>query len=131
MDLVVFGLLAQHVGVGGAELCLVEGLAEALAALFHFLVDLFLYLPEEILDQHVGAVPLLGVLVVDQRVVEGAHVAGGLPDAGVHEDAGINAHDVLVEAGHCVPPILLYVVFQLDAHLAIVIDSGQAVVDLA
>ena len=87
MHLVVLGLLAEHVGVGGAELGLVETLAEALAALLHFLIDLLLYLAEIVLDEDVGAVALLGILVVDERVVERAHVAGRLPDAGVHENA--------------------------------------------
>ena len=54
---------------------LVEGIAEALAALGNLLVHLLLDLAEEILDQDVGAIALLGVLVVDERVVEGAHVA--------------------------------------------------------
>ena len=131
VDLIPLGLLAQDVGVRRAELGLVEGIAEALAALGDLLVDLLFDLAEEILDQDVGAIALLGVLVVDERVVEGAHVAGSLPDAGMHEDGGVDAHDVLVQAGHRFPPVILDVVLELDAHLAVIVHGGEAVINLA
>ncbi len=47
----------------------------------------------------------------------------------MHEDGGIDAYDVLVEAGHGLPPVVLDVVFELYAHLAIVVNCGQAVID--
>ena len=75
MNLVIFRLLPQNVRVSGAELLLVEGISEPLAALLDLLVHLLLDLAEIVLDQIVGAVPLLGVLVVDERIVERRHVA--------------------------------------------------------
>ena len=125
------GLFTQHVGIGGAELFLVKGIAKLLAALGHLFLDLLLDLAQEILDEDIGPVALLGVLVVDKRVVEGTHVAGSLPNAGVHEDGGVNAHDILVQTGHGLPPIVLDVVFELHAHLAIIINGSQTIVDFA
>ena len=49
----------------------------------------------------------------------------------MHEDGGIDTDDVLVEQHHRLPPILLYVVLELYAVLAIVIDRAEAVVDVA
>ncbi len=131
MDLVVFGLAAQDVGIGGAELLFVERLAPLAAAFLDLLVHLLLELGQIILDQHVGAVALLGILVVDQRVIECAHVARGLPDARVHEDGRIDTHDVVVEMDHRLPPVFLDVVLHLDAHLAVIVNGAQTVIDLA
>ena len=83
-----------------------------------------------ILDEDVGAVALLAVLVVDQGIVESIHVAGGLPDARVHEDGAVQTHDVLVHLHHSFPPVLLDIILQLHAQLTVVVDSGEAVVDL-
>ena len=116
---------------GLAVLGLVESLAETLAGLLDLLLDLLVLLGDPILDQHVGAVALLRIAVVDQRVVEGGHMARSLPRPGVHEDGGIESHDVLVQLDHRVPPVALDVVFQLHAVLSVVIDGGQTVVDLA
>ena len=124
-------LVLHHAGVGLAELLLVEGVAEALACLGHLLLYLFVVLCYLVLNQVVGAVALLRVAVVYQRVVESVHVAAGLPYRGVHEYGGVYAHDVVVEQHHALPPILLDVVLKLHAHLAVVVDGGQAVVDVA
>ena len=116
---------------GLAVLGLVESLTETLAGLLDLLLDLLVLLGDPILDQHVGAVALLRIAVVDQRIVEGRHVARSLPRLGVHEDGGIESHDILVQLDHRVPPVALDVVFQLHAVLSVVIDGGQTVVDLA
>ena len=131
VDLVVFGLLTQHIGVGGTELLFVEAVAEFLAALGHFLLNLLFNLAQVVLNQDIGPVALLGVFVVDEGVIEGTHVAGGLPDARMHENGGIDAHNVLIEARHGLPPVVLDVVLELDAHLAVIINGGQTVVNLA
>ncbi len=124
-------LAALHVGVGGAELRLIEGLAELLAALLHLLLDLVRVFGHVLFEEHVGAVALLAVLVVDQRIVEGVHVAAGLPGGGVHEDGRVDAHDVLVELGHGLPPVAADVVLQLHAVRTVVVGGAEAVVDLA
>ena len=120
---------AKNIRVGLLEFGLVEGVSEALAALVDLLLDLLLYLGEIILDQHVGTVSFLGILVVDERIVERRHVAGRHPGLGVHEHAGIDAHDILVEAGHRLPPVPLDVVLELDAHLAVVVYGGESVIN--
>ena len=131
VHLIISRLLAKHVGVGCAELLLVERLAELLAALLNLLVDFFLNLSEIVLDEHVGTVTLLRVLVVNERIVECAHVTGSLPDARVHENAGIDAHNVFVEAGHRLPPVLLYVVLEFHSHLTIIVNGCQSVIYFA
>ncbi len=130
MNLVPLSLFTQHVGVGSAELGLVKGVSEPLFALSHLFFNLFLNLAQVILNENIGTISLLGILVVDERVVKCAYVAGSFPNAGMHENSGIDAHDVLVQAGHRLPPIVFDVVFELDAHLAIIVNSGQAVVNL-
>ena len=131
MHFVPFCLVAEHIRVGGAELRLVERITETLAALLHLLVVLLFQFCQIILDQDVCTVSFLGILVVDQRVVEGSYVAGSLPDAGVHKDGGVDSHDIVVQVNHRFPPVFLDVVLHLHAVLAVVIDSAQAVVDLA
>ena len=53
------GFFTKDVGVGLAELLLVKGVAETLAALGHLLVHLFLDLGKVFLDKDVGAITLL------------------------------------------------------------------------
>ena len=65
VDLVPMGFFAEDIGVGLAELGLIEGVPEALAALLDFLVDLLFDLGKVVLDEDVCAVALLGVPVVD------------------------------------------------------------------
>ncbi len=116
---------------GSAILRLVKRVAEALTGLSDLLLNLLVVLGQLVLDEDVGAIALLRVAVVDKGVVECIHMARGLPNGGVHEDGGIDAHDVVVQQHHALPPIALYIVLQFDAHLAVVIDSAQSVVDLA
>jgi hypothetical protein len=108
-----------------------KSFGEALAAFLDLLGDLILVLGDVLLQQHVGTVALFAVLVVDQRVVESIHVAAGLPHSGVHEDSGVQTHDVLVELGHGLPPVAADVVLQLNAVRAVVVGGAKAVVDLA
>ena len=131
VNFVVFRLFAQDIRVGRAELLLVESLAELLAAFGDLFFNLFLDLAEIVFDQVVGTVALLGVFVVDQRIVERSDVAGGNPGLRMHEDAGVDTHDILVQAGHRFPPVALDVVLQFDTHLAIIVHGGQSVIDFA
>jgi len=48
----------------------------------------------------------------------------------VHEDAGVDTHDVLVEQHHRLPPILFDIVLELYSILTIVINGGKAVVNI-
>jgi len=56
-------------------------------------------------------------------------VAGSLPDGGVHEDGRVDAHDVLVEQSHRLPPVLFDIIFEFNAELTVVIDCAQSVID--
>ena len=129
MDLVVFLLFTENIRIGRAELNLVETVTELLPSLCNFLVDLFFDLAEEILYEDIGTITLLGILVVDERIIESADMTGSLPDPRVHEYAGIDADDVLVESRHGIPPIGFDVVFEFYTHLTVVIDSCQAIIN--
>ena len=128
---IILCLFTEHVRIGCPELLLVEGLPEFAASLLHLLVHLLLDLCEIILDEHIRTISLLGVLVVDERVIESAYVTRCLPDLRMHENAGIDSHYILVEPGHRIPPIGLDVVLEFNTELSIVIDSTQSIIDFA
>ena len=119
----------EDASVGGAELLFVESFAEAFAGFGDFFFDFSVEFGEFLFDEDVGAVSFFGVAVVDEGVVEGVDVTGSFPNGGVHEDSGVDADDVFVEEGHSVPPVTFDVVFKFYAVLAVVVDSGEAIVD--
>ena len=82
------------------------------------------------LNELVRAVPGVAALAVDQRIVEGRHVAGGHPDLRVHEDGGVETHVVGVFLHKLLPPRALDVVLQLHAERAVVPGVCKAAVDL-
>ena len=131
VDAVDLGLAVEDAAVGAAELRLVKSVSEPLGGLDDIFVDFRLDFGNVVLDEDVGAVALLAVFVVNERVVERVHMTGGFPGGRVHEDAGVDAHDVLVHAHHGGPPVLLDVVLQFGAELAVVVSRGEPVVDLA
>ena len=49
----------------------------------------------------------------------------------MHEDRGVDAHDILMQLDHRIPPVALDVVFQLHAVLSVVVHRSQTVVDFA
>ena len=64
----------------------IERVAETLACLSNFLLNLLFVFCNLILDQYIGTIALLRVTVVDERVVECVNVAAGLPYCWVHKD---------------------------------------------
>ena len=72
---VALGLKFEHASVGGAELCLVETFAEAFCSLGYLFGDFVVDFCKMVLDEHVGAIALFGVAVVNQGVVERVDVA--------------------------------------------------------
>ena len=84
-----------------------------------------------LLDDLVGAETLLALLAVHKGVGEAAHVAGGHPDLGVHEDGGVQTHIVGVFLDKFLPPGFFDVVLQLNAQGAVVPGVGEATVDFA
>ena len=128
--LALFGYVG-YAWIGLAEQSLIETVAETLTGLgnlFFYLVVEFGYV---FLDQDVGAIALLAVAVVDQRIIEGVHMSGCLPYSGMHENRGINTYDIFMKKGHGVPPIPFDIIFQLHAVLTIVINGRQTIVNFA
>ena len=124
---VALGLMFEHARVGFAEFSLIKAVAKALGGLAYLLGYLLFVLGNLIFYEHIGAVSLLRVAVIYQRIVESIDVARGLPHRGVHENSGINAHDIVVQQNHRVPPVLFNIVFKLHAVGAVVVDCRQSV----
>ena len=113
-----------HALVGLLIEFLIEVLAEALAGLCQLLFYLLINFRYLVFYQYIGAIAFLRIAVVYQGVVEGIHMPARFPYRRVHEDSGINTHDILVQQRHRVPPVLLDVVLQFHAVLTIVIHSA-------
>ena len=79
----------------------------------------------------VSPIAFLGVLAVDHRVAESAHVARGFPDPRIHDDRAVKAHHVVAHLDIVAPPGLLDVPLQLDAQRTIVPETVDAAIDLA
>jgi hypothetical protein len=73
----------------------------------------------------------LALLAVNQRIGESGQVPGGLPDLRMHEDRGVESHDVPAVGHHCLPPRFLDVAFELDAQGAVVPAAVKPAVDFA
>ena len=80
--------------------------------------------------QLVEAVAAVARGALDQRVAERADVTGRHPHLGVHQDPGVEAHDVVAVLDHRPPPGALHVVLQLDAEGPVVPHGVDAAVDL-
>ena len=76
-------------------------------------------------------VSFLTVFVIDHGIAESVDMAAGFPNHWMHENRRIDAHDIFVELGHGLPPVVFYVLFEFAAVLAVVVDGAEAVVDLA
>ncbi len=80
--------------------------------------------------QLVEPVATVARAALHEGVAERADVAGGDPDLGVHEDARVEADDVVALLDHRPPPGALDVVLELDAQRPVVPDGVDATVDL-
>ena len=80
--------------------------------------------------QLVEAVAAVAFGALDQGVAERAHVTRRDPHLGVHEDAGIQPHDVVAILDHGPPPGALDVVLELHAQGPVVPHGVDAAVDL-
>ncbi len=128
-DFIDLGLVLDHAGIGLPEHGFVK-VFEALGSLFDLLGDFaFELVLDKVLNQNVGTVAFFGVLVVNKGIVECIHVTRSLPDFGVHEDGRIQTHDVFVHLYHGAPPSILDVVFEFDAHRAVIVNGAQAVIN--
>ena len=97
MQCLAFGNMLFDALVGGFEHLFVKALTETFACFLYFLGDFLVVFSDLIFDQNVCAITLLGVAVVDQRIIERVHVTGGFPGRRVHEDSGIDTDDVLMQ----------------------------------
>ena len=83
----------------------------------------------EVLDEVVGAVTGLALLAVHLGVGEAAHVTGGDPCLGIHQDRGVKADVVLVLLNELLEPSRLEVVLERHAERTVVPGVGKAAVD--
>ena len=93
-------------------------------------VDVQSVLVDEALHQLVGAMAHFAGLAVNQRIVEGAHVAGGHPHLRVHQDGGVQPHVIGGFLDEFLPPGALDVVLQLHTQRAVVPAVGQTAVNV-
>ena len=124
MQIITLLLGFLHTLTGLQILSLIETVAETLAGLLYLLLDLLVVLRDLILDQHVSTITLLRVAVVDQGIVESIHMSRSLPYRRVHKDGAVDAHDILVQHRHSLPPILLNIILQLHAVLTVVVNGS-------
>ncbi len=47
----------------------------------------------------------------------------------MHENGGVYAYYILVQAYHSLPPVVLDIVLQFYTELAVIVDGGESVVD--
>ncbi len=65
-----------------------------------------------------------------ERVAEARQMARCLPDLRVHEDRGVEGHHVVALLQHRAPPLVLHVLLEQHAVVAVVVGRGQPSVDL-
>ena len=87
-------------------------------------------LPKPLLDQVIGSEPALAGAAVDQRVIEALDVPRRLPNAGMHQNAGIEADDVPALVHESAPPEILDIAFELDAERPVVPGICQTAIDI-
>jgi hypothetical protein len=83
------------------------------------------------LEQVVGAVALVGVQRLDQRVAEDLDVAGGLPHLTGQDDRRVEPDHVVAALHHGLPPLALDVLLQGHAEGAVVPRRPRSAVDLS
>ena len=116
---------------GAADVVLLhKGLHLRLAHGVHAVAQLEAVLLTPVLDDLVGAEALLALLTVHQGVREAAHMAGGHPHLGIHQDGGVQTHVIGVLLDKLLPPCLLHIVFQFHTQRTVVPGVGQAAIDL-
>ena len=71
---VAFSFVLANTRICFAEKSFVERLAEAFACLFNLFFNLIVDFCYRVFDQYIGTIAFLGILVVDQGVVERVHV---------------------------------------------------------
>ena len=81
-------------------------------------------------DELVRTVTGAAALAVHQRIGEAAHMTGGDPSGGVHQNGGIQTHIVVGLLNELLHPCLLHIVLELHTQRAVVPRVGKTAVDL-
>jgi hypothetical protein len=81
-------------------------------------------------EELVGAVALLRRLAVDQGVGEPFDVPGGAPDLRVHDDRGLDPHDIVAALDHVPPPAVAEIPLQLHTQRTVVEETIDPPVDV-
>ena len=84
---------------------------------------------ELVFQKLVGTETFVASEAVDQRVGEVAHVARGLPNAGVQKNRAVETEHVLAARNKLLPPEVLDVALQFHAIRTVVPSVGEAVVN--
>ena len=129
MQRIAFSLVFQHTRIGAAEFCFIESISVFLGSLGYFLVYLFVVFGNLIFNQYIGTVALLGITVVNQRVIKSVHVSRSLPNGRMHENCRIDTYDVLMQQHHALPPVLFDIVFQFHTVLTVIIYGSKSIVN--
>ena len=79
----------------------------------------------------VGAVALVAVEALDERIIEHAHVAGRHPHFGRQNDGSVDTDDIRSGDDHGAPPFTLDIVLESDAEGAVIPSGTGAAVNFA
>ena len=82
-----------------------------------------------VLNELIGPVAHFTGLAVDERIVEGGHVARRHPDLRIHENGRVLPHIIGTLLDELFPPGLFYIVFQFHTQGAVIPGVGQSAVD--
>ena len=79
--------------------------------------------------QLVGALALVAVQTLHQRIVEDGHVAGCDPHRSRQDDGGVDAHHVATGDDHGTPPFALDIVLQRHAERTVIPCGAGSAID--
>ncbi len=68
---------------------------------------------------------------VHHRVGKSFHMTGGFPDSGMHQNAGIDAFDVVPFVHHGFPPQFFNIFFQFNSQRAVIVTTVNSAVNFA
>src|SRR5690554_2949085 len=78
----------------------------------------------------IGSEAALTLTAVNHWIAEVLYVPTSLPDARVHQNRSIEANDVIMQAGHLLPPEITDVILQLNSQRTVVVGPVEPSVDL-
>ena len=130
MQRILLLFIFQDARIGLTEHLLIELVAKALTGFVNLLLHLLIVLGKLLLDEHICTIALLGVAIVNKRVVERIHMTTCFPDGRMHKNSRIDTHNIFVEQDHRLPPIFLDIILQFHTILTVVIHCSQTIIDV-